>query len=58
MMGKVPVYVLSGFLGSGKTTLLERLLEDCTRKKLRATVIMNEIGKTDTDGEILNGKTA
>ncbi|MBM4764718.1 hypothetical protein GNT69_20920 [Bacillus sp. B15-48] len=57
-MGKVPVYVLSGFLGSGKTTLLERLLEDCTRKKLRATVIMNEIGKTDTDGEILNGKTA
>jgi len=56
-MGKIPVFVLSGFLGSGKTTLLERLLEACTSRKWNAAVLMNEIGKTDTDGIFLEGKS-
>ncbi|MGM0873785.1 MAG: CobW family GTP-binding protein [Bacillota bacterium] len=50
-MFKVPVFILSGFLGSGKTTLLKRLLQECVGKKLTTAVLMNEIGKTDTDGE-------
>lgn len=50
-MLKVPVFILSGFLGSGKTTLLKRLLQECSEKKLTTAVLMNEIGKTDTDGE-------
>lgn len=50
-MSKVPVLILSGFLGSGKTTLLKRLLQECSEKKVTTAVLMNEIGKTDTDGE-------
>ncbi|MCL7746582.1 CobW family GTP-binding protein [Halalkalibacter alkaliphilus] len=56
-MSKIPVFVLSGFLGSGKTSLLERLLQECSRRNLSAAVLMNEIGKTDTDGESLSSKS-
>ncbi|ADU29110.1 CobW family GTP-binding protein [Evansella cellulosilytica] len=52
-MIKVPVFVLSGFLGSGKTTLLKQLLQACDKKGITPAVLMNEIGKTDMDGEIL-----
>lgn len=52
-MGKIPVFVLSGFLGSGKTTLLKKLLHACEEKEATPAVLMNEIGKTDTDGEII-----
>lgn len=50
-MGKIPVFILSGFLGSGKTTLLKQLLHVCNERKINPAVLMNEIGKTDTDGE-------
>ncbi|MFC0470829.1 CobW family GTP-binding protein [Halalkalibacter kiskunsagensis] len=56
-MSKIPVFVLSGFLGSGKTSLLERLLQECSQRNLSVAVLMNEIGKTDTDGESLSGKS-
>jgi G3E family GTPase len=56
-MSIVPVFVLSGFLGSGKTTLLERLLTESVTRGLKPAVLMNEIGKTDTDGNILLGKS-
>ncbi|WP_100404360.1 CobW family GTP-binding protein [Bacillus solitudinis] len=56
-MPKTPVIVLSGFLGSGKTTLLERLLRECVDRNLTSAVLMNEIGKTDTDGKTLLGKS-
>ncbi|WP_227935549.1 CobW family GTP-binding protein [Alkalihalobacillus deserti] len=56
-MSKIPVFVLSGFLGSGKTTLLERLLKESVDRDLKTAVLMNEIGKTDTDGRILLGKS-
>lgn len=53
-MGKIPVYILSGFLGSGKTTLLKQLLHTCSEKNINPAVLMNEIGKTDTDGESIS----
>ncbi|PGT88608.1 GTP-binding protein [Bacillus sp. AFS040349] len=53
-MGKIPVYIVSGFLGSGKTTLLKRLLHTCSEKNINPAVLMNEIGKTDTDGESIS----
>ncbi|MFS0820719.1 CobW family GTP-binding protein [Bacillus sp. 1P02SD] len=52
-MKKIPVLILSGFLGSGKTTLLKQLLQTCEEKRITPAVLMNEIGKTDMDGEIL-----
>ena len=50
---KIPVFVLSGFLGSGKTTLLKKMLQTCEEKGVTPAVLMNEIGKTDMDGEII-----
>lgn len=55
VMSKIPVYILSGFLGSGKTTLLKNLLHICSEKNINPAVLMNEIGKTDTDGESISG---
>ena len=55
MMKKIPVYIVSGFLGSGKTTLLKRLLHTCSEQNINPAVLMNEIGKTDTDGESISG---
>jgi G3E family GTPase len=56
-MIKTPVFVLSGFLGSGKTTLLQRLLDECDKQNLTSAVLMNEIGKTDTDGKSISQKS-
>ncbi|MFN7250000.1 MAG: CobW family GTP-binding protein [Anaerobacillus sp.] len=53
-MSKIPVFILSGFLGSGKTTLLKRMLHECNKKNLKPAVLMNELGSTDTDGNIIN----
>lgn len=50
---RIPVIVISGFLGSGKTTLLLRLLEEIAARRLRPGVLMNELGKLDVDGRIL-----
>ena len=45
--GRVPVFVLTGFLGSGKTTLLNRLLR---AEGLRDTaVVVNELGAIGID---------
>ncbi|MEC0229283.1 CobW family GTP-binding protein [Paenibacillus alba] len=52
-MSKVPVIVLSGFLGSGKTTLLLRMLQDASAFNLTPAVLMNELGKQDVDGHLL-----
>ncbi|WP_035187201.1 CobW family GTP-binding protein [Alteribacter aurantiacus] len=54
-MERIPVYVLSGFLGSGKTTLLVEIIKNAKKKRLNISVLMNEIGKTDTDGKIVSG---
>lgn len=52
-MTTTPVIILSGFLGSGKTTLLLRLLEEAQRRGLRAGVLMNELGRQDVDGKMV-----
>ncbi|RTE11029.1 CobW family GTP-binding protein [Paenibacillus whitsoniae] len=51
---RIPVIVLSGFLGSGKTTLLLRLLEESKRRGLQHGILMNELGKQDVDGLIVD----
>ena len=53
-MLRIPVLVLSGFLGSGKTTLLIRLLEEASLRGLKPGILMNELGKQDVDGMILD----
>lgn len=55
VMKTIPVFILSGFLGSGKTTLLKQLLQVCNERKMKPAVLMNEIGRTDTDGESISG---
>ncbi|MGO4500816.1 GTP-binding protein [Paenibacillus sp. 2RAB27] len=52
-MSKVPVIVMSGFLGSGKTTLLIRMLREAAIFNLLPAVLMNELGKQDVDGHLL-----
>lgn len=52
-MSKVPVIVMSGFLGSGKTTLLIRMLQEAANFNLLPAVLMNELGKQDVDGHLL-----
>lgn len=54
---KIPVMILSGFLGSGKTTLLLTLLQESKARGLNAGVVMNELGKRDVDGYILQEQT-
>ena len=45
--GRLPVFVLTGFLGSGKTTVLNRLLRE---RELRDTaVVVNELGAVGID---------
>ncbi|WP_162515289.1 CobW family GTP-binding protein [Paenibacillus pinistramenti] len=53
----IPAVWLSGFLGSGKTTLLVKLLKEAANKGLRPGILMNELGKQDVDGMILQEET-
>ncbi|CQR54900.1 CobW family GTP-binding protein [Paenibacillus riograndensis] len=50
---KIPVIILGGFLGSGKTTLLLSLLKESKARGLTPGIVMNELGKKDVDGYIL-----
>lgn len=50
---RIPVIILSGFLGSGKTTLLLRLLAAAATRGLTPGILMNELGRRDVDGLIL-----
>jgi len=54
---KIPVIILSGFLGSGKTTLLLSMLRESFARGLKPGVVMNELGKRDVDGYILQEHT-
>lgn len=50
---KIPVVIIGGFLGSGKTTLLIRLLKQSLQLGLQPGILMNELGKQDVDGYLL-----
>lgn len=50
---KIPVVIIGGFLGSGKTTLLIRLLKQSLELGLQPGILMNELGKQDVDGYLL-----
>lgn len=49
----IPVTVLSGFLGSGKTTLLLQMLAKADEAGIRPGIVMNELGRQDVDGLVL-----
>ena len=51
---QIPVIVISGFLGSGKTTLLLHLLKEIRSRNIQPGILMNELGKQDVDGIILD----
>lgn len=56
MRNKIPTTVFSGFLGSGKTTIISHLIEILQKKGEQVVYIKNEIGETDIDTKILEGK--
>lgn len=51
----VPVRILTGFLGSGKTTVLNRLVSDAKKRDLKIAVLLNEVGETNVEAELLGG---
>ncbi len=53
---KIPTTVFSGFLGSGKTTIISNLIDELQASNQQVIYIKNEIGDTDIDGKILEGK--
>lgn len=50
---KITVMVVSDFLGSGKTTLLTNYIDELLKIDEKITVIMNEFGPLDVDGNLL-----
>ncbi|CAG7629474.1 P-loop guanosine triphosphatase YjiA [Paenibacillus solanacearum] len=57
-MTSIPVFILSGFLGSGKTTLLLRLVHEAGKRGLQPAILMNELGKLDIDGHMVQSELA
>jgi len=53
---KIPTTVFSGFLGSGKTTIISNLIDELQANNQQVIYIKNEIGDTDIDGKVLEGK--
>lgn len=53
---KIPTTVFSGFLGSGKTTIITNLIDELQAKNQQVIYIKNEIGDSDIDGKVLEGK--
>ena len=48
LAGKIPIYIITGFLGSGKTTLLNHILQSPEHKK-KFAVVVNEVGSVSID---------
>ncbi|WP_010283222.1 CobW family GTP-binding protein [Bacillus timonensis] len=56
-MGKVEVFILSGFLGSGKTTLLQHILTQEKELGRKVAVVMNELGQVSIDSNAVSENT-
>lgn len=56
MKNKTPTTIFSGFLGSGKTTIISHLIEILQKNGEQVIYIKNEIGDTDIDSKVLEGK--
>lgn len=52
----VPTTVFSGFLGSGKTTIISHLIDILQNQDVQVAYIKNEIGDTDIDTKLMEGK--
>ncbi|MFW3610929.1 CobW family GTP-binding protein [Staphylococcus caprae] len=50
---KISISIISGFLGSGKTTLLTHYMSELLKIDEKISVIMNEFGSFDVDGNHL-----
>ncbi|MCU9612891.1 GTP-binding protein [Caldibacillus lycopersici] len=53
-MGKIPVYIISGFLGSGKTTVLLNMIKQFEVNNRRPGIILNELGEVNVEGHLFN----
>ncbi len=53
--GKIPVFLLTGFLGSGKTTLLAQLLRQ--PQMSRTAVVINEFGEVGLDHDLVSASS-
>lgn len=51
--GRLPVYIITGFLGSGKTTCINQILNSTSGE--RFGVIVNDFGSISIDKELING---
>lgn len=51
---KLKITIVSGFLGSGKTTFLTHYINELLKIDEKITVIMNEFGSFDVDGNHLS----
>ena len=51
MAGRIPIWLVTGYLGAGKTTLLERWLRE--PGLARAALIVNELGEVGLDERLL-----
>jgi G3E family GTPase len=47
----IPMGLVTGFLGSGKTTLLQKVISDCSDRRL--AFVVNECGNVDVDGQLI-----
>jgi G3E family GTPase len=56
MKSKIPTTIFSGFLGSGKTTVISHLVEELQNRGEQIVYIKNEIGDSDVDTKVLQGK--
>ncbi|MBU0974448.1 GTP-binding protein [Patescibacteria group bacterium] len=53
---QIPATIFSGFLGSGKTTIISNLIDELQSQNQQVIYIKNEIGDTDIDGKVMEGK--
>ncbi len=56
MKDSIPTTIFSGFLGSGKTTIISHLVETLQNRGEQVVYIKNEIGDSDIDTKVLQGK--